>query len=137
MNRIVITTILFTLICSSSNAQDLTYEFNGKIIEQPTFYHRKEDYLLNPNRNILDISPWKNRFYADINLNLKYRDTKLISKIRPMVLSDDNKTSFRNKIDDLYVDKMFKDKFFFYVGKKNIRDGVALGFNSTDFLGEG
>lgn len=135
-NKIVLITI-FALIPFLSNAQDFTYELNGKMIEQSTYDHRKKDYLLNPNQKILDISPWKNRFYADLNLNLKYKeDTRLVSKFRPTLLSDDNKTSFRNKIDDLYVDQKFKNNFFFYVGKKNVRDGAALGANPTDFLGE-
>jgi len=137
MNRIVFIIFFFILTCSISNAQDFVYEFNGKIIEQATAYHRKKDYLLNPNQSILDISPWKNRFYGDINLDLKFKDTKLISKFRPTILSDDNKTRSHITVDDLYVDQMFKDKFFFYVGKKNVRDGVALGSNPTDFLGEG
>ena len=135
-NEIVLITI-FTFIPSLSDAQDFTYEFSGKIIEQATYYHRKKDYLLNPNQDILDIAPWKNRFYADINLDLKYKDTKLISKFRPTLLSDDNKTRSHTTIDDLYVDQKFKDNFFFYVGKKNVKDGVALGSNPTDFLGEG
>lgn len=135
-SKIVFVTI-FALTPFLSNAQDFTYEFNGKIIEQPTYYHRKKDYPLNPNQKILDVSPWKNRFYADLNLNLKYKEnTRLVSKFRPTLLSDDNKTTLRNKIDDLYVDQKFKDKFFFYAGRKNVRDGVALGANPTDFLGE-
>jgi hypothetical protein len=140
-NKIVLITI-FTFIPSLVNAQDntkdFTYELNGKIVEQATYYHRKEDYLLNPNQDLLDISPWKNRFYGDINLNLKYKDdTKFIYKFRPTLSSDDNKTSFHNRIDDLYADQKLKDTFFFYVGKRNIRDGAALGANPTDFLGEG
>lgn len=136
-NKIVFVT-LFTLVHSFSNAQDLTYEWNGKMIEQFTYDHRKKDDLLNPDHKLLDISPWKNRFYADVHLNLKYKDdTKFVYKFRPTFLSDDHKTSFRNKIDDLYVDQKLQDQFFFYVGKKNIRDGVALGANPTDFLGEG
>ncbi len=135
-NKIVLITI-FTCIPSLSDAQDFTCEFSGKIIEQATYYHRKKDYLLNPNQDILDITPWKNRFYADINLDIKYKDTKLISKFRPSLLFDDNKTRSHTTIDDLYVDQKFKDKFFFYVGKKNVKDGVALGSNPTDFLGEG
>ncbi len=135
-NEIVLITI-FTLVPSLSAAQDFTCEFNGKIIERPTYYHLKKDSLLNPDQEILDLSSWRNKFYGDINFNLKYKDTKLISKFRPTVLSDDNKTSFRNYIDDLYSDTKIKDQFFFYFGKRNIKDGVALGANPTDFLGEG
>jgi len=123
------------LTCSLSNAQDLTYEVNGKIIEQFTFYHLKKDDLLNPNQKIFDLSNWKNRFYADINLGLKYKNTRLVSKVRPTILSDDNKTILHAPIDDLYIDQMSKE-IFFYVGKKNVKDGVAFGSNPTDFLGE-
>lgn len=137
MNKVAVIAIPFILSCCLCSAQDVTYQLNGKMIEQATSYQRKKDYLLNPNRALLDISPWKNRFYADISLDVKYKDTtKLVSKFRPTLVSDDNKTSFRNKIDDLYLDQRFQDKFFFYVGKKNVRDGVALGVNPTDFLGE-
>ncbi len=137
MKRVAVIAILFIFPSCLCYAQDLTYEVNGKLIEQATTYHRKKNYLLNPNRTLLDISPWKNRFYADISLDVRYKDTtKLVSKFRPTLGSDDNKTSLRNKIDDLYLDQRFQNKFFFYVGKKNVRDGVALGVNPTDFLGE-
>jgi len=116
---------------------DFDYKFNGKIIEQFTYYHLKKDYFLNPNHGLLDISPWKNRFYAGINLDLMRQDTRFISKFRPTLLSDDNKTVLRTIIDDLYIDQGITDKFFLTVGKRNIRDGVALGTNPTDFLGEG
>jgi len=126
-----------SLLPTLTHAQELTYEFSGKIIEQPTYYSLKDDYLLNPNSEILDFSPWKNRFYGDINFNLDYRNLKFISKLRPTVLSDKNGTDIETIVDDGYLDMGFKDKFFLYLGKKNVRDGVGLGANPTDFLGEG
>ncbi len=135
-SRFVFTAII-AFIPSLGKAQDFAFEFNGKVIEQATYYDQKKDYLLNPNQKILDFSPWKNRLYADINFNLKRADTKFISKFRPMIVSDDHKTRSRTTVDDLYIDQKFWDQIFFYLGKRNIKDGVALGFNPTDFLGEG
>ncbi|MBI3813643.1 MAG: hypothetical protein HY279_04145 [Nitrospinae bacterium] len=122
---------------SLAHAQELTYEFSGKIIEQPAYYFLKGDYLLNPNREILDFSIWKNRFYGDINFNFYYQNLKFISKFRPTVSSDKKTTDIENIIDDAYLDIRFKENLFFYMGKKNVRDGVGLGSNPTDFLGEG
>lgn len=125
-----------SLFSALTQAQEVTCDISGKMIEQPTYYFLKDDYLLNPNREILDFSSWKNRFYGDINFNLAYQNIKFISKIRPMVLSDKKKTDIKTIVDDLYLDIGFKDRFYLYLGKKNVREGVGLGSNPTDFLGE-
>ncbi|MBI5327624.1 MAG: hypothetical protein HZB80_04965 [Deltaproteobacteria bacterium] len=129
--------VFFIFLSCLSHAQEFTYEFSGKIIEQPAYYFLKDDYLLNPNGEILDFSLSKNRFYGDINFNLDYQNFKFISKFRPTVLSDKKDTNIKTIIDDGYLDIGFKDRFFLYLGKRNIRDGVGLGSNPTDFLGEG
>lgn len=122
--------LLFALVI-----QGPIYELNGKIIDQPTYYFLKDDCLLNPNREILNLSSFKNKFYGDINFKIDYGNLKFISKFRPTVLSNKEQKG-KNIIDDLYLDMGFKDRYFIYLGKKNIRDGVGLGANPTDFLGE-
>lgn len=129
--------ILIVLMPVLAQAQEFSYEFSGKIIEQPIYRFLKDDYLLNPEGEILGIPEWRNRFYGDINLNLSYKNLRFISKFRPTVLSDEDTTEVDNTIDDAYLDVMFRERFFFYVGKKNVRDGVGLSSNPTDFLGEG
>lgn len=148
----VLFSIVLILIPSLAHTQELPYEdaqpaltpqsdrgdiqFNGKIVEQPVYRFLKEDYLLNPDSKIIDFSEWRNRFYGDIGLNLNHENIKFISKFRPTILSDEETTDVDNIVDDAYLDIMFGDGRFFYFGKRNIRDGVGLSTNPTDFLGE-
>jgi len=128
--------ILVILIPALAQAQEFTHELSGKIIEQPIYRLLKVDYLLNPDGEIIDLPRWKNRFYGDIDLNLYYKNLGFISKFRPTVSSDEDTTSIKNIVDDAYLDIGLKENFFLYIGKKNVRDGVGLSTNPTDFLGE-
>lgn len=129
--------IALSLIPLPTNAQEFSYKLEGKIIEQPTYRFLTDDHLLNPDGDILKFPEWTNRFYGDISLDLYYRRLKFISKFRPTIYSEEGETNIKNSVDDAYLDMEFGKGFFIYVGKKNVRHGVGLGSNPTDFLGEG
>lgn len=119
-----------------SYSQDFQYEFSGTLIEQPTYLDIKSDNLLNPDREIIDFSHWVNRFYVDLNLDASYSNFSLKSKYRPEIFSQEGTSDILSIFDDFYLDISLRDNTFLYLGKRNIRDGVAIGFNPTDFLGE-
>ncbi|MBI4650475.1 hypothetical protein HY745_04150, partial [Candidatus Desantisbacteria bacterium] len=105
-------------------SQEFNYEFNIEIIEKPAYRFIRDDYLLNPDRNILPVSSWINRLYGDVRLKLNYQKIRFISQARPIIISDKKDTETRNIIDDMYLDINFNNKTTFYFGKKNIFYGI-------------
>jgi hypothetical protein len=61
---------------------------------------------------------------------------KFITQTRPTAFSKENKVEGEFITDEAYFDIGIGEGNFLYLGKRNIRDGVAYGANPTDFLGE-
>lgn len=121
----------------SVHAEGFQYTLSGIVYEQPSYFAVKDDSLLNPDNQVLQFSNWSNRFYGRVNLVLQYNNLKLVTQTRPTLSSTEGKNGkFDFITDDAYLDMNFTDKYFLYVGKRNVRDGVAYGAHPTDFLGE-
>jgi hypothetical protein len=127
-----------SFISTLAHANEFSYTFDGIIYEQPTYFFINDDNLINPDNDILELSDWINRLYGRVNLNLKYKNAQFISQFRPTLTSDEDETDGEFITDDAYLDlNIYKEGYFLYCGKRNIRDVVAYGANPTDFLGEG
>jgi len=123
-------------ISTSTHSKEFGYTFEGIIYEQPTYFFIKDDNLINPDNDTLELSDWINRFYARLNLDLSYKKAEFISQFRPTLTSDEDDTEGDFITDDAYLDLNLYKGYFLYGGKRNIRDVVAYGANPTDFLGE-
>lgn len=134
---VLLSFLIIPFIASFGFSQGFSYDFSGDIINKLSYRNLKSDYLLNPEESIFDLSHWTNRLYANIYLNLKYKDINLITKSRPQAYSYDYGTDTKNIIDNAYIDLNYYNKIKFYVGKKNIFNGICYGANPTDFFGEG
>ncbi len=123
-------------ITPNVHSQEINYEVSGVMYEQPSFFNIKDDNLINPDNEIIQFSDWTNRFYGRLNVNLYYENVKFISQTRPTFFMEENNEDFDWFTDDVYFDMGIGEKYFFYIGKRNLRDVVAYGENPTDFMGE-
>lgn len=134
MKRIAI--LVLALLPFQANA---SIEFRGVIVNQITHSQLKGDTLLNPDSMLVTLPEWENKLYNDSSINLTYKEwLKLMLKIRPTwTIIDEKGGSFRNFVDDAYVDIKIRDTNFLTIGKENLQEGVGLSYNPTNFLTEG
>lgn len=127
---------LFPLYVNAS--ENFGLEFRSAFINKITYYPLKGDTLLNPDYKLASFPQWKNKFYKDSSINLTYKEWfKLAVKTRPIwTINDEEGGSFRNFVDDAYVDIKIRRTHFFTIGKENLQEGVGLSYNPTDFLSE-
>jgi len=136
IRSIIFISVAFLLFTPYVHSQDVMYEFNGVIYEQPSYFFLDDNNLINPDNDILKFSDWTNRFYGRINLNFYYKDIKFISQTRPTYFLEQDNDDLDFFTDDAYLDLGLRENYFFYIGKRNLRDVVAYGENPTDFMGE-
>jgi hypothetical protein len=126
-------TVLFAPNVYSS---EFDYELSGVFYLQPTYFDVRNDNWLNPENEILNLPDWSGRIYPRVKFDLHYKNVKFITQTRPTAFFIENKIEGKFITDEAYLDVGAGEGNFFYLGKRNIRDGVAYGANPTDFLGE-
>ncbi len=136
MKRIVLLAILVFLPFQASAS---ITEFQGVFVNQTTHYQLKGDALLNPDSKLVTLPELENKLYSDSSISLTYKEwLKLSVKSRlAWTIDDEEGGSFRNFVDDAYLDIKTGDTSFLTIGKENLQDGVGLSYNPTNFLAEG
>jgi hypothetical protein len=83
---------------------------------------------------------WQERLFFDVNKEWRLADRLSITYSDRLNLRDENDLDFAthenliNDLRELYVDWHALDSTFLDVGRINLKSGVALGYNPTDFL---
>ncbi|MBU0701902.1 hypothetical protein KKE26_11545 [bacterium] len=141
MKKIVLIAILvLTTFPFQANASmsDATLEFQGVFVNQTTHNQLNGNTLLNQS-NLGTLPEWENKLYNDSSINLTYKEwLKLMLKTRPTwTINNEERGSFRNFVDDAYMDIKIRDTSFLTIGRENLQEGVGLIYNPTNFLSEG
>lgn len=106
------------------------------VFEQLTSRQLKPDPLLNPGQEILMVPHTIYRHYGIMDLRSEWSpDWRGHLRYRPILDTTPSEYTVTGILDEASVE-LKMDQTFIYVGKKNIKDGVGLSTNPTDFLGE-
>ncbi len=132
MKRIVLMAILVFL----------PFQINAAMIEvvnQITYYQSKGNTLLNPESKLVTLPSVENKLYSNLSSSLTYKEWfKLAVKSRyAWTINDVEGGTFKNLVDNAYIDLKTGGTSFLTIGKENLQEGVGLSYNPTNFLAEG
>ena len=135
LSKLLLLALLLTAPISAIT-ENTTINTALTIYEQPRFYTLKQDSLQLPNNTDLFLPAWENRLYALATFSYTAAEKwRFHTQARPTITTTTLATNITLHIDESYIEIPYENAFVF-IGRKNIRDGVAFSTNPTDFFGE-
>jgi hypothetical protein len=117
MLKTVFFLLVFIIIMNNYSFAE-SYDFHG--------------YLRNQN---LWTTNFETKIYSNIYFDsVNNQNLKFSAKYRPIWISNQSENELVNLLDYAYFDWELKPGIFINLGKENIREGVGLSYNPTDFL---
>lgn len=97
---------------------------------------------VDPEQLFLTYNDYESDIYGTVNIQKSLGQFSIFSQVRSdtnYVRNAENVINDESSlfVDELYIDFVLANNWFINIGKRNIVNGGAVGFNPTDYFGEG